>query len=208
MWVLEIHCCDSAMRCAVLSWRVMFPGSRDANAAHSVTLRPTAHVTTICHHHVIGLPCSVFNSQHFVIIRHHQAVWCPAVPLDCKRAALSAADGGSWANRQREQARTLVRRAEGAESFAMPECLKPQSAETKQKEAQLRALKGKTLIESCGKLQLLDRLLTRVLAAGSRVLLFSQYTLTLDVLCEYCAQRFGPESQVPADAPSHQNPNA
>jgi SNF2 family DNA or RNA helicase len=32
-------------------------------------------------------------------------------------------------------------------------------------------------------------------AQGSRVLLFSQYTLTLDVLCEYCAERFGPEGQ-------------
>ena len=46
-----------------------------------------------------------------------------------------------------------------------------------------------------GKLQLLDRLLTRVLAQGSRVLVFSQYTLTLDALCEYCAARFGPEGQ-------------
>ena len=46
-----------------------------------------------------------------------------------------------------------------------------------------------------GKLQLLDRLLTHVLAQGSRVLVFSQYTLTLDALCEYCAARFGPEGQ-------------
>ena len=39
----------------------------------------------------------------------------------------------------------------------------------------------------------LPSLLTTSLAAGSRALVFSQYTLTLDVLEEYCKLRFGPE---------------
>ena len=34
-----------------------------------------------------------------------------------------------------------------------------------------------------------------VLAEESRVLVFSQFTLTLDVLEEYCQSRFGPEGQ-------------
>jgi SWI/SNF-related matrix-associated actin-dependent regulator of chromatin subfamily A member 5 len=48
-------------------------------------------------------------------------------------------------------------------------------------------------VQAGGKLQVLDRLLTRVLAKGSRVLVFSQWTLTLDVLCIYCETRFGAE---------------
>jgi SNF2 family DNA or RNA helicase len=50
----------------------------------------------------------------------------------------------------------------------------PQPAEARAKEATLRALDGETLIEASGKLALLDRLLHRAKAAGSRVLIFSQ----------------------------------
>ncbi len=63
--------------------------------------------------------------------------------------------------------------------------------ETRQREATLRALSGDELIASSGKLQLLDRLLLKLKAAGSRVLLFSQFTLTLDVLEEYARTRWG-----------------
>jgi SWI/SNF-related matrix-associated actin-dependent regulator of chromatin subfamily A member 5 len=63
--------------------------------------------------------------------------------------------------------------------------------ETRQQEATLRALSGDELIASSGKLQLLDRLLVKLKAAGSRVLLFSQFTLTLDVLEEYARTRWG-----------------
>ena len=62
-------------------------------------------------------------------------------------------------------------------------------------EEELRSA-GRTLqdlIGGAGKLSLLDRLLKRCKAAGSRVLLFSQYTLTLDVLEEYALLRFGPK---------------
>lgn len=41
---------------------------------------------------------------------------------------------------------------------------------------------GESLIKSCGKLAMLDRLLLRLKAQGNRVLLFSQFTETLDVL--------------------------
>ena len=97
--------------------------------------------------------------------------------------------------RERKDALSLVKRAEGAEFFKTPECLKEQSEATKLLEAELRALHGRSLVSSSGKLQLLDRLLTRVLAEGSRVLVFTQYTLTLDVLEEYCTARFGPVKQ-------------
>jgi SWI/SNF-related matrix-associated actin-dependent regulator of chromatin subfamily A member 5 len=63
--------------------------------------------------------------------------------------------------------------------------------ETRQREAALRALSGDTLVGASGKLQLLDRLLFKLKAAGSRVLLFSHYTLTLDVLEEYARTRWG-----------------
>jgi SNF2 family DNA or RNA helicase len=66
---------------------------------------------------------------------------------------------------------------------------------TVHRDRRTRALTFERSFLVSGKLQLLDRLLTRVLAQGSRVLVFSQYTLTLDALCEYCAARFGPEGQ-------------
>jgi len=95
--------------------------------------------------------------------------------------------------RQRKEARSLAKRAEGSEFIQLPECLREQSEEDKKREAELAALSGESLVQASGKLQVLDRLLTRVLSEGSRVLLFSQWTLTLDVLCEYCTARFGPE---------------
>lgn len=45
------------------------------------------------------------------------------------------------------------------------------------------------LIDNCGKLQVLDKLLTRLKANGSRVLLFSQMSRALDVLEDYCVFR-------------------
>ena len=63
--------------------------------------------------------------------------------------------------------------------------------ETRQREAALRDLSGDALVAASGKLQLLDRLLIKLKASGSRVLLFSQFTLTLDVLEEYARCRWG-----------------
>ena len=65
------------------------------------------------------------------------------------------------------------------------------SEEAQSKEAELRSLAGEGLLASSGKLAMLDRLLCRAKAAGSRVLIFSQYTLTLDVLEEYCQHKWG-----------------
>jgi SWI/SNF-related matrix-associated actin-dependent regulator of chromatin subfamily A member 5 len=48
---------------------------------------------------------------------------------------------------------------------------------------------GEHLIENCGKLQLLDKLLTRLKEEGSRVLIFSQMTRILDILQDYCTIR-------------------
>ena len=44
---------------------------------------------------------------------------------------------------------------------------------------------GPHIWESCGKMILLDKLLTRLLATGSRVLIFSQMTRMLDILEDY-----------------------
>ena len=65
------------------------------------------------------------------------------------------------------------------------------SAEAREDEALLRGLTGEGLVTSSGKMAMLDRLLVRCRAAGSRVLIFSQYTLSLDVLEEYATFRWG-----------------
>ena len=90
------------------------------------------------------------------------------------------------------------------------------SAAARQDEAALRGLTGESLVASSGttlrpwasdtvghvpsrprlrpvigKLAMLDRLLRRCKAAGSRALIFSQYTLSLDVLEEYARYRWG-----------------
>lgn len=58
-------------------------------------------------------------------------------------------------------------------------------------ENELKNLKGEEFIKASGKMQILDRLLIRLKSQGSRVLIFSQYTETLDVLQEYMTYRFG-----------------
>ena len=45
---------------------------------------------------------------------------------------------------------------------------------------------GEHLIENCGKLQLLDKLLSKLKKNGHRVLIFSQMTRLLDILEDYC----------------------
>lgn len=45
---------------------------------------------------------------------------------------------------------------------------------------------GEHLIENCGKLRLLDKLLARLKQGGHRVLIFSQMTRLLDILEDYC----------------------
>ncbi len=42
------------------------------------------------------------------------------------------------------------------------------------------------LVRHSGKLQVLDRLLDKLLARGHRVVLFSQFTTMLGILQEYC----------------------
>ena len=48
---------------------------------------------------------------------------------------------------------------------------------------------GEHLIDNCGKLSLLDKLLRRLKQQGSRCLIFSQMTRLLDILEDYCAIR-------------------
>lgn len=48
---------------------------------------------------------------------------------------------------------------------------------------------GDHIIENCGKLKLLDKLLPKLKAQGSRVLIFSQMTRVLDILDDYMIYR-------------------
>ncbi|KAL0230243.1 hypothetical protein PCE1_003804 [Barthelona sp. PCE] len=50
-------------------------------------------------------------------------------------------------------------------------------------------IEGEHLVEASGKMRLLDMLLARLKQRGSKVLLFSQFTMMLDVLQDYCIMR-------------------
>lgn len=92
-------------------------------------------------------------------------------------------------DRNRVAARRMAARAAGSEHIKVHGTELSEEAEAMQ--AELRSLGGASLAAASGKLALLDRLLVRKQAEGSRVLLFSQYTLALDVIEEYCGQKFG-----------------
>jgi len=48
---------------------------------------------------------------------------------------------------------------------------------------------GQHLVDNCGKLRLLDKLLAKLKQKGSRVLLFSQMTRVLDIMEDFCAMK-------------------
>lgn len=48
---------------------------------------------------------------------------------------------------------------------------------------------GEHAIENCGKLKVVDKLLKKLLSEGHKVLLFSQFTIFLDIFDEYCGYR-------------------
>jgi SWI/SNF-related matrix-associated actin-dependent regulator of chromatin subfamily A member 5 len=48
---------------------------------------------------------------------------------------------------------------------------------------------GEHLIENCGKLKFLDRLLKKIKDKGEQVLLFSNFTSLLDIFEDYCTMR-------------------
>jgi SNF2 family DNA or RNA helicase len=45
------------------------------------------------------------------------------------------------------------------------------------------------LVQECGKLQLLDRMMTRFKACGHRVIIFSQFTIVLNLLEQWLRHR-------------------
>ena len=64
------------------------------------------------------------------------------------------------------------------------------SEDARAMEQELRALRGEQLVASSGKLAVLDCVVSKHLATGSRFLVFSQFTQTLDVLEEWAIARF------------------
>ena len=93
----------------------------------------------------------------------------------------------------------MVLGKEGGSSGGAPLSLSPPSSSSLWSSlslaVELRGLQGDRLLRSSGKLALLDRLVRRSRAEGSRLLVFSQYTLTLDVLEEYCEAAVGPRGR-------------
>lgn len=84
-----------------------------------------------------------------------------------------------------------MKRAQGSMFVKVDKYDKEQTPEAIAGQAELRELVGEKLVASSGKLMLLDRLLIKKKREGSRVLIFSQWTLTLDVIEEYVKYRFG-----------------
>ncbi|KAL7547109.1 hypothetical protein ACHAWF_010421 [Thalassiosira exigua] len=94
-------------------------------------------------------------------------------------------------DRERKRYADMVKRAQGSMFIKVDKYDAKRTPEAIAREEELRGLVGEKLVSSCGKLALLDRLLLAKKAEGSRVLIFSQYTLTLDVIEEYVKFRFG-----------------
>ena len=57
------------------------------------------------------------------------------------------------------------------------------------------------MVNNCGKMIVLDKLLARLREEGSRVLLFSQMTRTLDILEDYCIWREYPYCRLDGQTP-------
>jgi SWI/SNF-related matrix-associated actin-dependent regulator of chromatin subfamily A member 5 len=95
-------------------------------------------------------------------------------------------------DRDREKAAAMARRAEGSEFVQVSKMSSEYaSGELEEELRGLRAGEGNGLVAASAKLALLDRLLTKATKVGSRALIFTQFTLALDVLEEFCAERFG-----------------
>jgi len=94
-------------------------------------------------------------------------------------------------DRERTKAAHMAKRAHGSMFVQLDTGNVPQTPEAIANEAELRGLVGEKLVNSCGKLALLDRLMLAKRQRDSRVLVFSQFTLTLDILEEYVKYRFG-----------------
>ena len=102
--------------------------------------------------------------------------------------------------KKRNEEYTRVKRAEaeGSEFCQVaPQFLRPDAGSSMYlAEEELRNIKGESFIKAAGKLAMLDRLLVSLRQKGSKVLLFSQYTETLDILQEYVTMQFGPLQKV------------
>jgi len=94
-------------------------------------------------------------------------------------------------DRERSKAAHMAKRAHGSQFIQLDMGDIPQTPESIANEQELRDLVEEKLVNSCGKLALLDRLMLAKQKQGSRVLVFTQFTLTLDILEEYLNYRFG-----------------
>ena len=110
--------------------------------------------------------------------------------LQCGKVASHPKSIVLTADRERKKNADMAKRAQGS-MFVKVHDKGPTTPEAVAAETELRNLVGEKLVSSCGKLAVLDRLMHQKKKAGSRVLVFSQYTLTLDVIEEYVKFRFG-----------------
>lgn len=93
--------------------------------------------------------------------------------------------------REKKRYEDRVKRAQGSMFIKVDKYDAEQTPEAIASQRELRELVGEKLVSSSGKLMLLDRLLLAKQREGSRVLIFSQWTLTLDVIEEYVKYKFG-----------------
>jgi len=92
-------------------------------------------------------------------------------------------------NWERVKAAHMVKRAQGS-MFVRLDVDAPQTPKFIANEKELRDLVVYKLFNLCGKFALLDWLVFAKQQQGSRVLIFSKYTLPFDVLKEYVKYRF------------------
>ena len=64
------------------------------------------------------------------------------------------------------------------------------------------------LLESSGKMMLLDKLLVKLISEGSKVLIFSQFTKMLDLLEDYVGQRQYKYEKIDGSVKSKERQNA
>ena len=98
-----------------------------------------------------------------------------------------------------ERAKSFAKRAAGSEFIQIPQAALPLGADSATLQEELCGLQGNALTAASGKLALLDRLLDRIIPKGSRVLVFTQYTLCLDALELYCKHKFGSNKHLRLD---------
>ena len=90
----------------------------------------------------------------------------------------------------------LIRGVEERETMRFQKTIAGRESSANQKKNSVQDELNELLINSCGKLILLDKLLARLKENGHRVLIFSQFKIMLDILEDYLRLRQYPRERI------------